>query len=269
MANTKIIAIANQKGGVGKTTTAFNLGAALALELNKRVLLVDLDPQGNLSEYLGFRGDNSPTIAQLIAEVASKSTIIPTVVKEAIRHDDFDKLGKNLDFIPADISLANAETIMSTALARETILKRILSNDVIEDYDYVIIDCLPSLGILLINALTAAHGMIVPVQTQKFSLDGLTALMGLQEQITSTINPTFEVLGVLPTMVDTTTVSKQALRVLSEQFGDKLLSSISRSVEAAKSSQSGKPLCQIKGNKLGEQYVAAARMIGGDSDEQK
>lgn len=181
----KVIAICNQKGGVGKTTTTFNLGAALSLKNNKKVLLIDLDPQANLSEYLCYVGDEKPTMTQLISEVARSAVINPEGVTNCIRYNEKNKLY----YLPADINLANAETVMATALARETILKRILSEEVTNQFDYVLIDCLPSLGILLINALTAASGMIIPVQTQKFSMDGLQALNSLYNQIRSTINP--------------------------------------------------------------------------------
>lgn len=249
----KIIAICNQKGGVGKTTTTFNLGAALSLDYGKKVLLIDLDPQANLSEYLGFETDDKPTMTQLVAEVSQRAVISADKVKNAIRYNDKN----NLHYIPADINLANAETIMTTALARETILKRILSQEVTSRFDYVLIDCLPSLGILLINAMTAANEMIIPVQTQKFSMDGLQALNSLYEQIRSTINTTLKLTGVLPTMADNTTVSKNALKTLSEQY-DKVFSTvIHKSVEAAKSSESGKALCKTK-NRLGEEYVALA-----------
>lgn len=249
----KIIAICNQKGGVGKTTTTFNLGAALALNHGKKVLLIDLDPQANLSEYLGFEADDKPTMTQLVAEVSQRAVISADKVKNAIRYNDKN----NLHYIPADINLANAETIMTTALARETILKRILSQEVTSRFDYVLIDCLPSLGILLINAMTAANEMIIPVQTQKFSMDGLQALNSLYEQIRSTINTTLKLTGVLPTMADNTTVSKNALKTLSEQY-DKVFSTvIHKSVEAAKSSESGNALCKTK-NRLGEEYVALA-----------
>lgn len=249
----KIIAICNQKGGVGKTTTTFNLGAALSLNYGKKVLLIDLDPQANLSEYLGFETDDKPTMTQLVAEVSQRAVISADKVKNAIRYNDKN----NLHYIPADINLANAETIMTTALARETILKRILSQEVTSRFDYVLIDCLPSLGILLINAMTAANEMIIPVQTQKFSMDGLQALNSLYEQIRSTINTTLKLTGVLPTMADNTTVSKNALKTLSEQY-DKVFSTvIHKSVEAAKSSESGNALCKTK-NKLGQEYIALA-----------
>ncbi|MCD8095135.1 MAG: AAA family ATPase [Ruminococcus sp.] len=259
MAKTKIIAVANQKGGVGKTTSAFNLAAALTQCFERKVLLVDLDPQGNLSEYLGFEEDDNPTIAQLIMEVVSRSCVLQTEVASAIRQNKEN----NIDYIPADLSLANAEAQMSTALSRGTVLKRILTEAVVEDYDYVIIDCLPSLGLLLINSLTAANGMLVPVQTQKFSLDGLSALLNLQSQIKNTINNELELVGILPTMVDRTLVSKRSLRTLCEQFGDKVLPPISRSTEAAKSSESGLALCKSM-SKLGEQYVSAAERLEAD-----
>ena len=251
-----IIAICNQKGGVGKTTTTFNLGAALALEQNKKVLLVDLDPQANLSEYLCFIGDDKPTMTHLIAEAVRSAVITPERVGGCIRYNEKN----NLYYIPADINLANSETIMATALARETILKRILSPEVTKEFDYVLIDCLPSLGILLINALTAASGMIIPVQTQKFSMDGLSALNSLYSQIRFTINQMLTLIGVLPTMVDNTTVSKNALRMLSEQYGNVFRTVIHKSVEAAKSSENGTALCRTK-NRLGEEYSALAEEI--------
>lgn len=247
---TQVIAIANQKGGVGKTTTTFNLGAALALVQNKKVLLIDLDPQANLSEYLGYSEDGKPTMTDLIIEVATKSIISSDTVKSCIRFNENNKLY----YIPSDINLANADVYMSNALSRETILKRILSDNVINNYDFVLIDCLPSLGVLLINAMSAAHKILIPVQTQKFSMDGLQTLTELLEQVRSTINSQLDLMGIIPTMVDNTNVSKNALETLAIRYKDKVLNSvIHKSVEAAKSSESGNALCRTK-NKLGGEY---------------
>lgn len=249
----KIIAICNQKGGVGKTTTCFNLGAALALKENKKVLLVDLDPQANLSEYLGFINDGNLTMTDLIFEVSQKSIIEPIKVMDSIRYNDVN----NLYYIPADINLANADVYMQNAISRETILKRILSDEVKGKFDFVLIDCLPSLGVLLLNAMSAADELIIPVQTQKFSMDGLETLMQLHSQVNATVNPNLKLMGILPTMVDSTTVSRNALEQLSNKYRTVFTTVIHKSVEAAKSSESGKALCKTK-HKLGEEYTYLA-----------
>ena len=166
-----------------------------------------------------------------------------------------------MDYIPADINLANSETLMSTALSRETILRRILSEENVKGYDFIIIDCLPSLSTLLINALTAADKVLIPVQTQKFSLDGLQALDNLYQQIKGAINPKLSMLGVLPTMVDRTKVSRESLAELNEKYGEMVFeTSISKSVEAAKSSVSRVPLCMTD-SKLGTEYERLAMEV--------
>lgn len=255
----KVISVSNRKGGVGKTCTAFNLGASLSVKHDKKVLLCDLDPQGNLSEYLRYTKDGKPTITNLILEVAENSYVEPEMVRSAVRHNE--KL--NLYYIPADINLANAEAFMQNALSRETLLKRILTEDIREEYDYIIIDCLPSLGILLLNAMAASNSMIIPVQTQKFSMDGLDALMKLYRQVKATINDNLDIAGILPTMTDNTVVSKNTLIQLNEKYGDLLFNTkISRSVEAAKSVESGRALCNIR-CKIGEEYISLADEICG------
>lgn len=157
----KIIAIANQKGGVGKTTTAVHLAAALKMS-GKRVLLVDFDPQGDASAYMGFVEDESISINNIMQELVSgKNVNIRDIIHTS------DKNG-GIEFIPADIGLASAEFYLAPIMARETVLKRLLSQ-VTDDYDYIVIDCQPSLGILVLNALAAADGVVIPAQTQEFS----------------------------------------------------------------------------------------------------
>lgn len=255
--DTTIIAISNQKGGVSKTTTAYNLGAALSLKHDKKVLLVDIDPQSNLSEYLGYEPDEKPTMTQLIMTACTGNAITADMVYPAIRHCE----PANVDYIPADINLASTETLMSATLSRETILRRILSEDVIYSYNFVLIDCLPSLSTRLINALTAADKVLILVQTQKFSMDGLQSLEALYQQIKVNINPKLNMIGVLPTMVDRTKVSKASLDALSKKYGSTLFeTSISKSVEAAKSSENRLPLC-MNSSKLGNEYEKLAMEV--------
>ena len=245
-----VIAISNQKGGVSKTTTAFNLGACLALNHGKKVLLIDIDPQANLSEYLGYEPDGKPTMTGLIMNTCTNGVIQTNDVLSTVRHNE----KTDLDYIPADINLASIENFMTTAISRETILKRILSDEVTYRYDFVLIDCLPSLSTLLINALAAADRVLIPVQTQKFSMDGLQALESLLEQIQNTINPKLTLVGILPTISDRTTVSRNAVNALSKNYGEMMFrTAVSKSVEAAKSSETGIPLCACSG-RLGKEY---------------
>lgn len=251
----KVIAFCNQKGGVGKTTTAVNLGSALQL-LGKKVLLIDLDPQANLSSYLGFEKDNKPTISEVLASEVSGMNVPLDAV---IRHNE----PNNLDFIPSNINLANAETILIQAISREMVLSRrlndITSKDVIEEYDYIFIDCNPSLGVLVSNALAASDGLIIPVQTQKFALDGLDTLTSIYEKIKSACNQKLELVGVLPTMVDSTNMSRNIIAKLEERYPEKVFkTTISRSVEAANSSEN--MLCLTMGkHKLGNEYKELAK----------
>ncbi len=250
----KIIAVSNQKGGVSKTTSTYNLGACLSHKYNKKVLLIDIDPQANLSEYLEYEPDGTETMTQLIMSACMTGSVSCDMVKSTIRHCDAAKV----DYIPSDINLASSESLMTTALSRETILKRILTEDITKEYDYVIIDCLPSLGTLLINALAASDNVLIPVQTQKFSMDGLQALEALIKQIRNTINPDLRIIGILPTMTDRTLISRTAMTTLEEIYGELLFeTSISKSIEAAKSSENKKPLCCID-CKLATEYNSLA-----------
>lgn len=251
----KIIAIANQKGGVGKTTTTVNLGTALALN-GKKVCLIDLDPQANLSSYLGFDETTSSKGINDIMIMTVQSN--KTEFGSYILHNETN----NLDYVPSDINLASADFYLSQALARESVLKRVLSAECFKAYDYILIDCLPSLGVLLMNALTAANEVVIPVQTQKFALNGLVGLMDVIEQIKSTVNPSLEINGILATMTDNTVMSKDTLKALSDKYGSLLFNThISRSVDAAYSSQKCKSLCLENNSKLGNEYKALAEEL--------
>lgn len=253
----KIITIANQKGGVAKTTTAFNMAAALSQKHDKKVLLIDLDPQGNLSEYLGHEDEeNGLTIADVIDTFISKSFVDEKLAEKSIFTND-----KNgVDYIPADLSLANTEQMMQNVLSRETVLKRILySLQLFHDYDFILIDTLPSLGILMLNALAASDGVIIPSQTQKFSADGLEALLSVIEQVRTALNNDLELYGILPTMVDNTIISKTTEEDFRNAYADKMFgASIHRSVEAARSSVTGYALFKRK-TRIGDDYLAFAK----------
>ena len=252
----KVIAIANQKGGVGKTTTTVNLGVALTL-MGKKVCLIDFDPQANLSSYLGYSEDGYININEMMAMVARRGSVDEDG-RMCIVHNEKN----NIDYVPSDINLSSAEFYLAQAIARESVLKRVLAADYFNEYDYILIDCLPSLGVLNMNALTAADGVIIPVQPQKFAMDGLCWLTDIIAQVKSTVNPKLDILGILLTMVDNTNVSREMELSLRNEYGDVAFETkISRSIDAAYSSESGKSLCletNSKHTKLGEEYKALA-----------
>jgi chromosome partitioning protein len=203
----KVIAFANQKGGVAKTTTTLNLAAAFA-EQGHRVLCVDMDPQGNLTMSQGIDPD---TLEQSMFDVL----VHDLSIREVIRR-------REIDVACASIDLAGAEIAMSTKIGRErSLTKALLAVD--QDYDWVFIDTPPSLGLLTVNALTAADQVIVPVQCEYLSMRGLLQLQNTLAMIRENLNPDVQIAGILPTMVDTRTLhAKEALEILEENFGDRV-----------------------------------------------
>lgn len=230
----RIIAMCNQKGGVGKTTTSINMSAALA-EYGRKVLLIDFDPQGALSAGLGINAHDATTIYDLMLD----RTIDP---HSAIAHTNTP----NLDVIPANIELSAAEMKLVNEIAREQILARILKQ-VADDYDAIIIDCQPSLGLLTVNALTAAHGVMIPLATEFFALRGVAILEDIINKVKEGLNPALQLDGILPTMVDARTLhSREVLERLREAFGDKLFKTvIPRTVKFPDATVSQSPITEF------------------------
>jgi chromosome partitioning protein len=227
-----VIAMCNQKGGVGKTTTTINLGAALA-ELGRRVLLVDFDPQGSLSVGLGV---NPHTLEHSIYNLLlSRDTSIDDVI---------DRTGvNNLDILPSNIDLSAAEVQLVSEVAREQTLLRVLEA-VKPRYDVILIDCAPSLGLLTINALTAADKVIVPLETEFFALRGVALLTDTIAKVTDRLNPRLEIMGILGTMYDPRTLhNKEVLERVVQAFGDRVFHTvIRRTVKFPETTVAGEPI---------------------------
>jgi chromosome partitioning protein len=228
----RIIAMCNQKGGVGKTTTTINLGAALA-EVGRRVLLVDFDPQGALSVGLGVPvNELDVTVYNLLIERGHD-------IRDVIKHTRWD----GLDVLPANIDLSAAEMTLVSEVAREQILAGVL-RPILDDYDVVLIDCQPSLGLLTVNALTAAHGVIIPLECEFFAMRGVALLVETIAKITDRLNPRLEVDGILATMYDGRTLhSREVVASVVEHFGDQVFHTvISRTVKFPDASLAAEPI---------------------------
>jgi chromosome partitioning protein len=244
----KVLAVANQKGGVGKTTTAINLAASVA-ESGRKVLLLDFDPQGNASSGVGYPKDRVELSIYdaLIDDVAIDDVIRPTELK-------------NLWVVPATVELAGAEIELVAAEGRERRLSTLVEQ-VRDRYDYVIIDCPPSLGILTINALTAADGVLVPMQCEYYALEGLSALLSTIERVRRALNPRLAVDGVLFCMYDPRpNLTHQVTEEVKNHLGDKVFETvIPRNVRLSESPSHGKPILLYDRESRGcQSYLALA-----------
>ncbi|WP_461021493.1 ParA family protein [Thalassiella azotivora] len=248
----RIIAMCNQKGGVGKTTTTINLGAALA-EYGRRVLLVDFDPQGALSVGLGINPHELDlTVYNLLMD---RSVDARSVVRKT------DVAG--LDLLPANIDLSAAEVQLVGEVAREMVLGRAL-REIADDYDVVLIDCQPSLGLLTVNALTAAHGVVIPLECEFFALRGVALLVETIEKVQDRLNPRLQVDGILATMYDSRTLhSREVVARVVEAFGDQVFHTvIGRTVKFPDASVAAEPITTYASGHAGaDAYRQLAREL--------
>jgi chromosome partitioning protein len=228
----KIISVVNQKGGVGKTTSSVNIAVYLAQKHNRKVLLVDLDPQGNATSGLGI--DKNQLVGTMV------NVVLEDIEFNIVRHST---KYKNLDIIPSNSDLSAAEINLVSLQSREAVLRKYL-NRVTDRYDYIIIDCPPSLGLLFINALVASRYMIIAVQTEFYALEGLGLLMGTIQKIQQAYNPSLSILGVLMTMYDSrTSLSEQVKKEIQKVFGGLVFKTvIPRNVKLAEAPSYGQPI---------------------------
>lgn len=229
---TRVIAVINQKGGVGKSTTVINLAACLG-ESNKKVLIVDFDPQGNSSSGFGIEKEE---LESDIYDVILNDTDIKDVIQGTCEPKVF--------VAPATIQLAGAEIELVNVMARESVLKEALDT-VKDEFDYVFIDCPPSLGLLTINALIAADSLIIPIQCEYYALEGVAKLLESMNMVKKRMNPELEVFGVVMTMFDSrTSLSRQVVEEVQEYFGKKMFKTvIPRNVKIAEAPSYGQPVC--------------------------
>jgi chromosome partitioning protein len=248
----RVIAMVNQKGGVGKTTSTVSLGAALA-GYGRRVLLVDFDPQGALSVALGVNPN------ELDLTVYNLLTQADCHVGDVIMATDVE----DLDLLPSNIDLSAAEVQLVSEVGREHALGRVLA-PILGEYDIVLIDCQPSLGLLTLNALTASSGVIIPMETEYFALRGVALLQDTIQKVTSRLNPGLEIIGVLPTMYDPRTLhSREVLSTVQQAFGDQVFQTvINRTVKFPDAAVAGEPITAFAPTSSGaDAYRQLAREV--------
>lgn len=230
---TNVISIVNQKGGVGKTTTTVNLSAYLA-QHGEKVLVIDLDPQGNATSGYGF---DKSALETSVYDLLVNDTPIKEVIQSTNR--------ENIDMCPTNINLAGAEVELVSAMSRETILKRAVDT-ISENYDFILIDCPPSLGLLTLNALVASTDVIVPIQGEYYALEGLTQLIDTINLVRKHLNPTIGIFGVIITMFDgRTQLTRQVTEEVRKYFGEKVFNTvIPRNIRLAEAPSYGKTIVE-------------------------
>ncbi len=248
----RVIAIANQKGGVGKTTTAINLGASLAVS-EKRTLVIDIDPQGNATSGLGIeKRESLPTVYGVLVD----GLPVRECVLRSRHFDHLDVIPSNRDLVGAEIELVGVE-------ARERILRNALA-PLRDEYDFILVDCPPSLGLLTLNTLTAADSVLIPIQCEFYALEGLSQLLNTVRLVQRSLNPSLEIEGVLLTMYDRRlNLSKQVADEAREYFGRKVYrTAIPRNVRLAEAPSFGEPIAQYDVLSAGAQsYLALAQEV--------
>jgi len=253
----KTISVINQKGGVGKTTTCINLAVSL-VKMGKKVLAVDLDSQANLTMGMGHADPDEISIklADLLqVEITKRTTGQKSNLYSS--REDFILTAHGVDFIPSSLDLAGLELVLMNTIGRETVLKSFLEQ-FRDDYDFILIDCLPSLGIFTVNALTASNEIIIPVQAQYFGAKGVEALLQSVTSVQTYLNPQLKGLGILITMLDgRSTFQKEVGKIVHESFSDYtniFNTAVPLSVEVSKQQSQGLPIVAVKNNRVSEAY---------------